>query len=271
MKQFAQGAPAPTNAEQVLNTSESVTLSPATDRVNCTGAGLTITLTQEPQAGQVVEIVAETNNVTVVGGTYAVVAGSPVAAGSGTRFEFSGISGQWYPIGGGAGAAGATGATGAAGATGATGPAGPAGATGATGSFAFFEIVDAATGTLNNVATTSGGNIATLTTFTGAADTTVTGFASGSAGRLMSIFNADNEGKTALLLSAEDAGSVAANRISIQGGGTLSLPPNTGATLAYSSNLSRWVVTGIAINLPTGANLDPLELFVDGNARSITV
>ena len=71
---------------------------------------------------------------------------------------------------------------------------------------------------------------------------TVNGFANGANGKVLIILN-DNA-SNALLLTHQNVGSVAANRI-VTGGQTVSIPPLSMGVLRYNSTSSRWYVEGI--------------------------
>ena len=216
------------------------------------------------------------------GATGATGPGGELGATGATGVGTAGATGATGTLGGlgatgatGVGTAGATGATGALGGLGATGATGvgTAGATGATGpAGAGVEIVNAGTGTLNNIASDSAGTPATLIVFTGGADTVLTGIVGGTPGRRVDIINVDVEGKAALLVSDEDPLSLAINRIltGTNSPGNAAFGGNIGGSLVYSGTLQRWVLTAIDTIIPTGADGDPLLLQVNGIDRRIT-
>lgn len=121
-------------------------------------------------------------------------------------------------------------------ATGSSGPAGPTGATGATGATGPAgggdnPVDNASTGTINDVATTT----ATSIRFSGAAPV-VTGFDGGTNGRRMVVMATGGP----LVLRHEDAGSVAANRITTQISGNVLVPDECSVTLIYDGTTQRW-------------------------------
>jgi hypothetical protein len=70
-----------------------------------------------------------------------------------------------------------------------------------------------------------------------AAGTTITGFAGGVNGRLLTIVNLGNPNVTLL---HEDGGSVAGNRIITKGGGAIVIPSDGILSLIYDATAARW-------------------------------
>ena len=106
------------------------------------------------------------------------------------------------------------------------------------GNVAFAKGTDySTTGTSNDV------NLGTgeLFRLTGASAQTITGFANGSDGRLLTIVNA---GTTTATISNNNAGSLAANRISTGTGSDLPLPAGASVELVYDAGASLWRVVG---------------------------
>lgn len=114
---------------------------------------------------------------------------------------------------------------------------------GAGGSTLAEPIVNASTGTLNDVVTTVTGTPASGITFTGAAPT-VNGFASGTPGRVLFLVAKGG----AVTLAHEAAGSIAANRITTPTGASVNVADESTAIVVYNATDSRWHV------LSTGAS-----------------
>lgn len=188
------------------------------------------------------------------GATGATGPGTGNTGGTGATGATGGTGGTGA-TGPGTGNTGSTGATGNTGVTGATGPGtgatgstgntGATGPTGATGTaIAGPTILNGSTGTLNDVTTVSGGQLASMIVFTntaGSGFSDVTGLAAGSASRMIMI--ADG-GTTGTRLFHENAGSAAANRILLPFGATspFVIPAGGIAFLGYDTSASRWRV-----------------------------
>ena len=97
-------------------------------------------------------------------------------------------------------------------------------------------------GTTNDNVVTTGGDFFIVSGPT--ANFTISGFAGGSSGRKIQIWN---QTKYRMTIERDSASSLAANRIYTGSGSNLQTGASTdspgGATLVYSSTLSRWVVT----------------------------
>jgi len=89
------------------------------------------------------------------------------------------------------------------------------------------------TGTVNDVSTASVGAVR----FTHASGATVTGFADGSANKLLVVYAA---GGADVTINHEDAGSVAANRIITYLGGARTIYSGTFGLFSYDATSSRW-------------------------------
>lgn len=101
-------------------------------------------------------------------------------------------------------------------------------------------VLNAGTGTLNDVSTLNAGAPAAAVRFSGASPT-VNGFASGTDGRPLIIYGAGQP----VTLANEATGSVAANRITTGTGGSVTLTADQGALLVYDLTSTRWRIAGI--------------------------
>jgi hypothetical protein len=104
------------------------------------------------------------------------------------------------------------------------------------------------TGAINNVATTN----RSFFRYTGAGVATVSGFADGSSGKMLTIYNAAAATTSILTLSSEDALSTAANRIITFNGSSLRLGRQMGVTLMYDATASRWRVISVSGDVQAG-------------------
>lgn len=108
-------------------------------------------------------------------------------------------------------------------------------------------IANSSTGTLNNIASTSGSDDAGAIRFTGVAPT-VTGIVGGADKRRLVLIARGGP----LVLANQSSSSVAANRIVTGTGADVTIKNNGAALLAYDPTSARWQVVGIA-SLPGDA------------------
>lgn len=117
----------------------------------------------------------------------------------------------------------------------------------AAGDDGIGSLDNATTGTQNDVVTTIAGVAVKYMRFTGAAPT-VTGFASGVGQRYLVAMAIGGS----LVAGDEQAGSVAANRITTGISGPLTIPAGSAGAFAYDSTASRWRYVGKARMKLTG-------------------
>lgn len=107
-----------------------------------------------------------------------------------------------------------------------------------TGDLAFRKGSDiSVTGILNDQVISG----VSLSRFTGVAAQTLTGITGGADGKILTLMNA---GSQTLIISNQDAGSVAVNRIITGTGANLDIPVDATTLLQYDSGVSRWRVVG---------------------------
>lgn len=106
-----------------------------------------------------------------------------------------------------------------------------------------ITVTNSSTGSINDVATTnSGGAPADVMRFTGTSTITVSGFASGTSNRRITVWNTDDPDTTELILLHESASSSASNRIVCPNGDAVTIRYRESVDLIYDSNASRWRV-----------------------------
>jgi hypothetical protein len=109
-------------------------------------------------------------------------------------------------------------------------------------------LLNESTGTIHNVVTTDGPARRRNHRFTGVAPT-ITGFASGATSRAITLFAVGGP----IVLKHENAGSLAANRISTPGGTDFTVPENGAIELVYDGDSTRWRVASPGGSLGGGA------------------
>lgn len=104
-----------------------------------------------------------------------------------------------------------------------------------------LTMSEATTGTLNNVATTSSGQWASLLLFSGAGSVTLNGLASGAAGRILTI---KKTGTGTLTIANEAGASTGINRLNTPNSANITLANGRSVVLIYNSTAQRWDAIG---------------------------